>query len=1164
MSLAADASGNLYIGEWGNYRVRKLAPNGIITTVAGNGSSVTSGDNGLATNAGLYPTGIGVDPIGNLYIADGNNNVVRKVGTNGIITTVAGNGTPGYSGDGFGATSAQLNTPAGVAADAAGNIYIADAHNNVVRKVAANGTITTVAGTGSAGYLGDNGPATKAQLNEPESVRLDAAGNLYIADSENSRIRKVALDGTITTVAGSWQGYYGDGGPATSADLYYPADAVVDATGNMYIADYANNVIRKVAANGIISTVAGNGSGTYSGDGGLATHAQFYLPNGVAVDGHGNLVIADTGNSAVRKVAANGIVTRVGDVRSFGGPEGAVFDAAGNFYVADFGSEEVLKVAAADGTITTVAGIEGIANYSGDGGPATAAKLDMPWGVALDAAGNLYIATKFDNRVRKVAGNGNISTVAGNGSAGQSGDGGQATSAQLNSPQGVAVDAAGNLYIADTFNNAVRKVTPGGVISTVAGTLGPAGGYSGDGGQATRAHLSWPQAVAVDAAGNLYIADTLNNVIRKVATNGIISTVAGNHVSGYSGDGGPATSAQLNSPQGLAVDAGGRIYIADTNNFAIRLLTPVTNYPVVGLALTHAGNFTGGQMGATYSVVVSNTGTGPTTGTVTVQDSLPYQFTLVSMAGTGWSCSGNTCTRSDALGPASSYPPITVTVNVAGVATVQVTNQAGVSGGGSTAATANDPTTIIQASTTPTLVSPVNGATGVLVAPTLVWNAVPGAYPYSVSFGTQSPPFYWASANAASYAPGTLDPNTTYYWQIQATTSYGSGTSPIWSFTTGTPAVGSQFIPVAPCRVADTRNAAGLFGGPTMAGGQTRSFAIPQSNCGIPATAQAYSLNVTVVPNGPLGYLSLWPTGQAQPGVSTLNSWGGAVVANAAIVPAGTGGAVSVFVSDSTNVILDINGYFDSTGSAFYPATPCRVADTRNTTGQFGGPSMFGGQTRNFPVPLSSCGIPSTSSAYAMNVTVVPGGALGYLSTWGTGQAQPYVSTLNSWTGKVVANAAIVPAGTNESISVFVSNPTDVILDINGYFGPSGGAGALNFYPVTPCRVADTRNAFGPFGGPEMAAGTTRSFAIPASSCNVPSTAAAYSVNVTVVPDGALGYLSAWQTGATQPNVSTLNSWDGSVVANAAIVPAGTGGAISVFVTNPTNVILDINGYFAP
>jgi hypothetical protein len=382
---------------------------------------------------------------------------------------------------------------------------------------------------------------------------------------------------------------------------------------------------------------------------------------------------------------------------------------------------------------------------------------------------------------------------------------------------------------------------------------------------------------------------------------------------------------------------------------------------------------------------------------------------------------------------------------------------------------------------------------------------------------------------------------------------------------------GSRFVPVTPCRIADTRNAAGPFGGPTMTAGAIRSFAIPQSGCNIPATAQAYALNVTAVPDGPLAYLTLWPAGQPQPLVSTLNSPGGIVVANAAIVPAASGGAVSVYVANQTNVILDINGYFASTGdanaSSFYAATPCRVADTRNPIGQFGGPSVFAGQTRDFPISpfFSPCEIPVSASAYSLNVTVVPEtDFLGYLTIWPAGSARPLVSTLNSWTGKVVANAAIVPVGTNESISVFVTDLTDVILDINGYFDQPGNTGALSFYPVTPCRIADTRNPDGPFGGPEMGEGETRSFAIPASGCYVPPTAAAYSVNVTVVPNGPLGYLTAWPTDSLQPMVSTLNSSDGSVVANAAIVPAGTNGAISIYVTNPTQVILDINGYFAP
>ncbi len=471
----------------------------------------------------------------------------------------------------------------------------------------------------------------------------------------------------------------------------------------------------------------------------------------------------------------------------------------------------------------------------------------------------------------------------------------------------------------------------------------------------------------------------------------------------------------------------------------------------------------------------------------------------------------------------------------------------------------------------PVLTAPSNGAAGVLTAPVLSWNAVSGATSYDVYFGTLTTPPLVTNTTATTYSTGTLSQNTTYHWQIVAKNSTDSASSAIWSFTTGGPVSGLHFVPVTPCRVVDTRGAAGSFGGPSMAANSERSFTIPQSACGIPTTAAAYSLNVTVVPPGPLSYLTLWPSGQARPTVSTLNSFNGDVVANAAIVPAGAGGAVSVYVTHATDVILDINGYFDtSTGSnsyAFFPAAPCRIADTRMPTGMFGGPMMGAGESRDYPVPSSSCGIPSTAGGYSLNVTVVPEPTLhflAYLTTWPAGQPRPNVSTLNSWNGQVVANAAIVPSGANGSVSVFAANPTDTILDINGYFAPSGSQGALLFYPVTPCRIADTRNAVGPFGGPTMTSNTSRTFAIPASSCYVPTTAAAYSINVTVVPQGPLAYLTTWPAGSLQPGVSTLNSWDARIVANAAIVPAGAGAGISVFVTNTTDVILDINGYFAP
>ena len=1181
--LAFDARGNLYIADWDNHRVRRVAVDGTITTVAGNGKSDYSGDGGLAINAGLDPTAVAPDSNGGLYIADKTNHVIRKVGANGIISTVAGIGSSGFSGDGGAATTARLNQPSGVAVDAVGNLFIADQRNHVIREVATNGIITTVVGTGSAGLSGDGGLATDAQLDSPESVRLDAAGNLYIADSYSSRVRKVATNHIITTVAGSsWGGYKGDGGPATSATLSMPADAVMGADGNLYIADDGNNVVRKVAPNGIITTLAGNGAESYSGDGGPAIRAQFSEPNGVAVDGSGNLYIADSGNSAIRKLAATGVVTRVvgnaqGDPGCSGDagpaasamlelPEGVAFDAAGNLYIADYGCAVVRRVAAAGGTITRVAGT-GTSGYSGDGGPATSAQLQWPWSVAVDNAGNLYIADYWDNRVRKVAMNGIISTLAGTGIAGSSGDGGPAASAQLNRPHGVAVDAAGIVYIADTANYAIRKVALDGTITTVAGKLGSSGS-SGDGGPAAQAKLGYPNAVAVDAAGNLYIADTWNYVIRKVAVNGTITTIGGNHTYGYSGDGGPATGAQLNWPQGVAVDAAGRVYVADTDNNAIRLLTPLTTNAVLGIAKTHGGSFAPGQNGATYSVMVGNAGTGPTSGTVTVTDAMPSGLTPVSMAGTGWNCSSNTCTRSDVLNPGASYPSITVTVNVAPGASSQVTNRATVSGGGAGPATATDPTTILSLPAAPTLVSPANGAPGSAFAPTLVWNAADGATSYDVYFGTSSSPPQVTNTAATTYAPGSVYSPATYYWRVEATNAAGTATSPTWSFTTGVPAIGSRFVPVNPCRVADTRSPAGPLGGPTLTANSMRSFPIPQSPCNIPPTAVAYAVNVTVVPAGPLGYLTLWPTGQSQPFVSTLNSFAGIVVANAAIVPAGTDGAVSVFVSNQTDVILDINGYFDRYagpgGFVFYAATPCRIADTRNPAGQFGGPSMYSGQTRDFPLMLGACGVPPWANAFSLNVTAVPATSyLGYLTTWPTGPSIPLVSTLNSWTGKVVANAALVPSAANGSVSVFVTDPADVILDLNGYFGMAG-QGALAFSALTPCRVVDTRNPDGPFGGPKLEAQSVRSFAIPAGGCNVPSTAAAYSVNVTVVPDGPLSYLTAWPTGSQQPFVSTLNSFDGSVVANAAIVPAGNNGAISIFVTDRTHVILDINGYFAP
>ncbi|HLJ50926.1 MAG TPA: hypothetical protein VKU01_33180 [Bryobacteraceae bacterium] len=404
-------------------------------------------------------------------------------------------------------------------------------------------------------------------------------------------------------------------------------------------------------------------------------------------------------------------------------------------------------------------------------------------------------------------------------------------------------------------------------------------------------------------------------------------------------------------------------------------------------------------------------------------------------------------------------------------------------------------------------------------------------------------------------------------------TGVGSLLLPVCAVAQGQTPQALRFIPVTPCRVLDTRNAAGTFGGPALAAGGTRNVPVQQSTCNIPNTASAYSLNVTVVPKGGLTFLTVWPAGQTQPTVSTLNSFDGRILANAAIVPAGTSGAINVFASDATDLIIDIDGYFAPVTTpnslSFYTLSPCRIVDTRAASfgNAFGPPFLNGNTSRTFPIPASTtCIIPSNANAYSLNITVVPHTTLGYLTTWPAGQAQPFVSTLNSSDGAVVANAAIVPAGTGGGINVFVSNDADVIIDINGYFAAPGGPGALSLYTLAPCRIADTRgNGFtGFFGPPSLSANIARAYPLLSSSCNIPAAAQAYSLNFTVVPGGPLTFLAAWPAGQQQPTVSTLNSPLGKVVANAALVPAGSGGAISVLATSQTDLILDTNAYFAP
>jgi hypothetical protein len=368
-----------------------------------------------------------------------------------------------------------------------------------------------------------------------------------------------------------------------------------------------------------------------------------------------------------------------------------------------------------------------------------------------------------------------------------------------------------------------------------------------------------------------------------------------------------------------------------------------------------------------------------------------------------------------------------------------------------------------------------------------------------------------------------------------------------------------RFVPVTPCRVADTRNPNGPFGGPAIQSLTSRNFVVPSGDCGIPSTAAAYSLNVAVVPEHTLGYLTMWPASQPQPLVATLNSLDGRIKSNAAIVPAGSGGAISIYTTDTTEVILDLNGYFveasDTAALAFYPVTPCRIADTRNADGPLGGPGLAGQKTRSFPIQ-GTCGIPAAAKAYSLNFAAVPNGPLGYLTAWPAGLPQPVVASLNAVTGAITANAVIVPAGANGAVDVFATSDTDLVIDTNGYFA-APASGGLFLYNLVPCRVLDTREPAGakPFDG-------MRNVNV-SETCGVAAGAKAYVFNATAVPPAALGYLTMWPQGAPQPVVSTLNAVDGAITNNLAIVPTANG-SISAYASNPTHLVLDIFGYFAP
>jgi sugar lactone lactonase YvrE len=512
------------------------------------------------------------------------------------FTTFAGiapNDNSGANGTG---SAARFFSPNGVTVDGAGNVYVADTYNSTIRKITPSGVVSTLAGlAGSEGTADGTGCAARfgafVHFGDtrfgPAGVAVDSAGNVYVADWGNSTIRKITPSGVVSTFAGLARSSGSADGAGSDARFGFPKGVAVDSAGNVYVADSGNDTIRKITPSGVVSTLAGSASGSGSDDG-TGSAARFYSPEGVAVDSAGNVYVADRFNFTIRKITSAGVVSTLaglarsegsadgtGSAARFSSPQGVAVDGAGNVYVADTGNSTIRKITPS-GVVSTLAGLTGSNGSADDTG--SAARFNSPQGVAVDSAGNAYVGDTGNNTIRKITPSRVVSTLAGLAASSGSADG-TGSAARFSFPNGVTVDSAGNVYVADPLNDTIRKITPSGVVSTLAGLARISGSDDGTG---SAARFNSPEGVAVDSAGNVYVADRDNNTVRRINPSGVVSTLAGLAGSPGSEDG-IGSIARFNFPVGVAVDSAGNVYVADAGNYTIRMITPA------GVVSTFAG-----------------------------------------------------------------------------------------------------------------------------------------------------------------------------------------------------------------------------------------------------------------------------------------------------------------------------------------------------------------------------------------------------------------------------------------------------------------------------------------------------------------------------------------------------------------------------------------------
>ena len=611
---AVDASGNVYVADSTNHTIRKITTAGVVSTFAGSPGLGGSTDGTGSAARFNSPYSLAVDSAGNVFVADTANNTIRTITPAGVVSTLAGSAGLSGSTDGTG-SAARFNTPYGIAVDSSGNAYVTDTTNSTIRKITPAGVVSTLAG--SAGVNGStDGTGGGARFFYPVGLGVDSGFNVYVADDRNRTIRKITAAGIVTTLAGN-PGVQGTAdGAGSAAEFHSPKGLSLDSAGNIYVADNGSHTIRKVTSAGVVSTLAGSAGLSGSSDG-TGSAARFFSPSGVAVEAGGSVYVADTSNNTIRKISPAAAVSTfagsapnigttdgTGSAARFNHPQGVAVDPSGNTYVADESSHTIRKISTA-GVVSTLAGNVGL-NGNGDG-TGGAVRFNFPQAVAVDFAGTVYVADRSNCTIRKITPAGVVSTLAGSATLAGSTDG-TGSAARFSFPQGVAVDSAGIVYVADSGNHAIRKITAAGVVSTLAGSAGSSGSADGTG---SAARFTLPQGVAVDSASTVYVADSGNNTIRKITPVGAVTTLAGSAGSIGSADG-AGNVARFNVPRGLTADGSGNLFVTDTNNQTIRMVKPNGDVTTIGGTVGVSGGASGAGSAALFAfpvgIAVSSTG----------------------------------------------------------------------------------------------------------------------------------------------------------------------------------------------------------------------------------------------------------------------------------------------------------------------------------------------------------------------------------------------------------------------------------------------------------------------------------------------------------------------------------------------------------------------------